>query len=121
MITCPKTRPSGAPSTDAAKASRESAATFSTSGPPGRTSDNVVLFHRFPGAGSYQASHRRVRSDGGPVVDRLVVTHRNLAGKAEVLGDRLAGVPAFGDKQGNQDYVLRLDPIDDDAYLGILI
>jgi hypothetical protein len=30
-------------------------------------------------------------------------------------------VPALRDKQGDQDHVLRLDTIDDAAYLGVLI
>src|SRR5215211_2979493 len=119
--TCPKTRPSGAPSTQAAKASRASAATFSTSGRPGLASGNVVLGHRLTGAGRYEVRHRRVRSDGGAVVDRLVVAYRNLAGQAEVLGDRLARMPPLRDEQGDQDDVLRLDPIDDASYLGGLI
>src|SRR5829696_7758852 len=121
MLTCPKTRSSCAPSTHAANASREPAAAFSGSGRPGRASDNVVLRHRLPGAGRYEVRHGRVRADGGAVVDGLVVTHRDLAAQAEVLGDRLAGVPALRDKQGDHDDVLRLDAIDDASYLGVLI
>src|SRR5215213_3577750 len=119
MITCPKTRPSGAPPTHAAKASRESAATFSNSGRPGRASNNGLLRH-CP-TGGYETRHGRVRSDGGAVVDRLVAQDRNLAAQAEVLGDRLAGVPALRDEQRDQDHVLRLDTIDDPTYLGILV
>src|SRR5215204_3374338 len=121
MIVCPKIRPSGAPSTHAAKASRESAATLWTLCLPGRVSDNGLLRHRLTGAGGYEVSHRGVRPDGGAVVDLLAAQDRDLAAKAEVLGDRLPGVPALRDKQGDQDHVLSLDPIDDDAYLGVLI
>src|SRR5215210_2224728 len=117
--TCPKTRPSGAPSTHAAKASREPAAAFSWHSE--RASDNRLLCHRPTGAGSYEVRHRRVRSDGGAVEDRLVVAEGNLALQAEVLRDRLASVPALRDKQGDQDHILRLDTIDDAAYLGVLI
>src|SRR5918995_3123241 len=118
-ITCPKTRPSGAPSTHAAKASREPAAAFSRR--PERASDNRLLCHRPTGAGDYEVRHRGMRSNGGAIEDRLVVAEGNLAHKAKVIGDRLPGVPALRDKQGDQDHVLRLDTIDDDAYLGVLI
>src|SRR5215203_6514198 len=121
-ITCPKTRPSGAPSTHAAKASREPAAAFSRR--PERASDNRLLCHRPTGAGDffdYEVRHRGMRSNGGAIEDRLVVAEGNLAHKAKVIGDRLPGVPALRDKQGDQDHVLRLDTIDDAAYLGVLI
>src|SRR5215213_10233623 len=110
-------RPSGAPSTHAAKASREPAAAFSWHSE--RASDNRLLCHRPTGAGSYEVRHRRVRSDGGAVEDRLVVAEGNLALQAEVLRDRLASVPALRDKQGDQDHILRLDTIDDAA--GVLV
>src|SRR5215218_10774018 len=118
MITCPKTHPAGAPSTHVAKASREAAATFSISG---RVSDNVLRRCRLPGAGGDQVSQGGMRSDGGPVVNRLAARDRDLAVKSEVFGDRLAGVPALRDKQGDQDHVLRLDTIDDPTYLGVLV
>src|SRR5215204_3581776 len=121
MIVCPKIRPSGAPSTHAAKASRESAATLWTLCLPGRVSDNGLLRHRLTGAGGYEVSHRGVRPDGGAVVDLLAAQDRDLAAKAEVLGDRLAGVPALRDKQGDQDHVLSLDAIDYAPYLGVLV
>src|SRR5215204_4877462 len=121
MMTCPKTRPSGAPSTHAANASRESAARFSDSGRQGLASDNGLLRHRLAGAGGYEVRHRRVRSDRRAIVDRLVAQYRDLAVQAKVLGNSLAGVPALRDKQGDQDHVLRLDTIDDTPYLGVLV
>src|SRR5215211_2244702 len=114
-------RPSGASATHWAKATRAPAAVFSTWGRLGRVSDNVVLRHRLPGAGRYEVRHRRVRADGSAVVDGLVVTYCNLAAQAEVLGDRLAGVPALRDEQGDHDDVLRHHTIDDACYLGVLI
>src|SRR5215210_1037731 len=105
-------------STHAAKASREAAATFSI---PGRVSDNVLELRRLTGAGDYEVRQGRMRSNGGPVVDRLVVRDRDLAAQAKVLGNRLAGVPALRDKQGDQDHVLRLYTIYDSTYLGFLI
>src|SRR5215207_3115819 len=105
MINCPKTRPAGARSTHVAKASREATATFSISG---RISDNVLPRRRLTGAGGYQVGQGGMRSDGGPVVDRLAARDRDLTAQAEVFGDRLAGVPALRDKQGDQDHVLRL-------------
>src|SRR5215217_7172172 len=121
MITCPKTRPSGASSTHAAKASRERAAAFSTSGRLERMSDNVLLCQRLTGTGCYEIRHRRVRSDRGAVEDRLAAADRNFAFQAQILGDGLASVPALRDEQGDQDHVLRLDTVDHDAYLRVLI
>src|SRR5918995_36578 len=118
MITCPKTRPAGAPSTHVAKASREAAATFSISG---RVSDNGLRRRRLTGAGGYQVRQGGMRSDGGTVVDRLVARDRDLAAQAEVFGDSLAGVPTLRDKQGNQDHVLHLNTGDDPPYLWFLV
>src|SRR5215210_6091111 len=118
MITCPKTRPAGALSTHVAKASREGAATFSISG---WVSDNVLLHRRLTGAGGQEVRQGRMRADRSPVVDRLVARNRDLATQVEVLGDRLAGVPALRDKQGDQDHILRLHTIYDPTYLGFLI
>ena len=102
----------GRASTHIAKASRASEATFS---------DNALRCHRLAGAGRYEVGHRGVRADRGTVVDGLAVAGGNLAREAEVLGDSLAGVPAFRDEHGDQDRVIRLDAVNDAAYLGLLV
>src|SRR5919112_170950 len=137
--TWPNLRPLGALSTQKAKASRESRATscapFRASGKSGDAVRNFTLrfvlefmlrafyLHgtRLVGAGGYQGRHRRVGAHRGPVEDGLIVARRYLAAQAQVLGDGLAGMPALRDKDGDQDYVLRVDVLYDLAYLGGLV
>ena len=59
-------------------------------------------------------------ADWRAVEDGLLTSPGHLAGEAEVLGDRLAGVPALGDKNGDQDDVLRLYVLYDLVEVGFL-
>src|SRR5918995_188248 len=118
MRTSPKRRPSADAATHTANASRETAARLDTSG---GASDNGLLPRGLAGAGSNEISHRGVRADRGAVEDGFVPEQRNLAGQAEVLGYRLARVPALGYEDGDQDHVPGGDALDDGPDLGFLI
>ncbi|WP_166172261.1 hypothetical protein [Rubrobacter tropicus] len=48
----------------------------------------------------------------GAVEDPFPVQVGDLARQAEVFGDRLAGVPALGYKDGDQDHVVRVRALD---------
>src|SRR5919199_3659523 len=122
MRTCPKVRTSGASSTHAANASREAAATLITSTEvSGDVSDNFCL----PSASGDQVRHRGMGADRRPVEDSLVAARGRLdgylAGETQVFGDGFAGVPALGDKDRDQDDVLRFDIFDNVADLRVLI
>src|SRR5918994_3105852 len=118
--TWPKARPFGAASTHAAKASREAAATLVAPCASG-ASGKRLLRHRLAGAGGDEVRHRGVGADRGAVEDRLALARRHLAGQAEVPRDGFARVPALGDKDGDQDDVLRLDALHDLPDLRLLI
>src|ERR671932_1908174 len=122
MRTWPKVRASGASSTQAANASREAAATLITStGMSGDVSDNLCL----PSTSSNQVRHRGMGANRRTVEDSLVAARGgsdgHLAGETQVFGDGFAGVPAFGNKDGDQDDVLRLDVLHDVTDLWVLI
>src|SRR5215210_714379 len=126
MRTWPKIRPSRSSSTQAANASREAAAKFGV--PEGLVGapDNIYLPFGLAGTGGDQGRHRGVGADRRAVEDGLFAAGGGrldgyLAGEAEVFGDGLAGVPALGDEDGDQDDVLRLDVLYDLADLRVLI
>src|ERR687886_2004889 len=121
--TWPNLRPSGALPTQRAKASRDSRArlgdVFWVPRGSGGAARNFVL--RFAGAGDDQGRHRGVGAYRRAVEDGLAGARRYLAGEGEVFGDGLAGVPALGDEDRDQDDGLRLDVLDDLADLRVLI
>src|ERR671911_156277 len=87
----------------------------------GGASGKRLLRHRLAGAGGDEVRHRGVGADRGAVEDRLALARRHLAGQAEVPRDGFARVPALGDKDGDQDDVLRLDALHDLPDLRLLI